>query len=151
MSDLAATRADLVAEARAWLATPFLHQARLRGVGCDCVGLLIGVARACGLVAPGFDVTGYARTPDGKSLIAELDKHLVRIARADMQPGDVIVIRWLHDPQHVGILADYVHGGLSVIHAYGTPDGKGSTIEHRLDDGMLRRFVQAYRFPGLAA
>ena len=37
------TRTDVVAAAREWLGTPFHHQARLRGVGVDCVGLVIGV------------------------------------------------------------------------------------------------------------
>lgn len=145
-----AQRSAIVAEARSWLGTPFHHQGRVRGVGCDCVGLLIGVARAVGLVAPDFDVTGYARSPNGKSLLDACDRHLERIARADMRPGDVLVIRWLHDPQHVGIIGNHLHAGLSVIHAYGTPDGRGSTIEHRLDDGMARRYVAAYRFPGVA-
>src|SRR6478752_1062671 len=33
-------------EARLWLNTPYQHQASLRGVGCDCLGLVRGVWRA---------------------------------------------------------------------------------------------------------
>ena len=33
-------RADIVEEARSWLGTPYHHQAALKGVGCDCIGLL---------------------------------------------------------------------------------------------------------------
>lgn len=143
------TREDVAAEARAWLGTPFVHQARLRGIGCDCAGLLIGVARSLGIVAPEFDVTAYPRSPDGQSLLAHCDRWMRRITQAEMGIGDVIVIRWANDPQHVGILAGYLHGGLSMIHAYGTPDGKGSVIEHRLDANFLRRIVQAYRLPGV--
>ena len=38
--------AAIVAEARAWIGTPYRHQASLKGVGCDCLGLLRGVWRA---------------------------------------------------------------------------------------------------------
>ena len=34
-----------VASARGWLGTPYHHQASLKGVGCDCLGLLRGVWR----------------------------------------------------------------------------------------------------------
>ena len=37
---------DLVcAAARAWIGTPYRHQASLKGVGCDCLGLVRGVWR----------------------------------------------------------------------------------------------------------
>ena len=38
--------ADVVATARGWLGTPYLHQASCRGAGCDCLGLLRGLWRA---------------------------------------------------------------------------------------------------------
>ena len=38
-------RAEIVAAARSWIGTPYRHQASLRGVGCDCLGLLRGVWR----------------------------------------------------------------------------------------------------------
>jgi len=39
------SRDDIVASARQWLGTPYRHQASLRGVGCDCLGLVRGVWR----------------------------------------------------------------------------------------------------------
>ena len=44
------TRMDAVAEARAWLDTPFHHQASIKGAGCDCIGLIKGVGVALKLV-----------------------------------------------------------------------------------------------------
>jgi NlpC/P60 family putative phage cell wall peptidase len=38
-------RSDIVAAARRWTGTPYHHQAALRGVGCDCLGLVRGVWR----------------------------------------------------------------------------------------------------------
>ena len=40
------TRAAIVAEARAWIGTRYRHQASVKGVGCDCLGLVRGVWRA---------------------------------------------------------------------------------------------------------
>ena len=42
------TRAAIVAEARAWIGTPYRHQASLKGIGCDCLGLLRGIWRGEG-------------------------------------------------------------------------------------------------------
>jgi cell wall-associated NlpC family hydrolase len=39
-------RDQIVAEARSWIGTPYRHQASLKGVGCDCLGLVRGVWRA---------------------------------------------------------------------------------------------------------
>ena len=38
-------RAEIVRAARSWIGTPYRHQASLKGVGCDCLGLLRGVWR----------------------------------------------------------------------------------------------------------
>lgn len=40
-------RDALVAEARSWIGTSYRHQASVKGVGCDCLGLVRGVWRAC--------------------------------------------------------------------------------------------------------
>jgi NlpC/P60 family putative phage cell wall peptidase len=39
------TREQIVASARSWLGTPYHHQASVRGVGCDCLGLIRGLWR----------------------------------------------------------------------------------------------------------
>lgn len=39
------TRSAIVTEARTWIGTPYQHQASLKGVGCDCLGLVRGVWR----------------------------------------------------------------------------------------------------------
>src|SRR5688572_25297534 len=38
-------RDQIVAAARDWIGTPYRHQASLKGVGCDCLGLVRGVWR----------------------------------------------------------------------------------------------------------
>ena len=39
------SRLDVVEAARGWIGTPYRHQASVRGVGTDCLGLLRGVWR----------------------------------------------------------------------------------------------------------
>jgi NlpC/P60 family putative phage cell wall peptidase len=140
------TRADIVAEARSWLDTPFQHQGRVKFVGVDCVGLVLGVAKALGIHL--VDSQGYPRTPDGKSLQAACESQLIRTPLEQMQPGDVALFRFQVDPQHVAILGDYPHGGLSLIHAYNTI---GKVVEANLSGAERRRIVAVYSLPGVGA
>lgn len=133
----------IVTAARGWLGTPYHHQARLKGVGVDCAGLVIGVAREMDRVAPAFDVAGYARRPDGWSFLAWCDAQMARVPQDGMAPGDCVVVRFGRHPQHIGILGDYVHGGLSIIHAL---QGRG-VIETRLVLDRQMQFVAAYALP----
>jgi cell wall-associated NlpC family hydrolase len=143
------TRAEIISEARSWLGTPFQLQQRMKGVAVDCAGLVICVARALGIVAADFDVKGYSRRPDGR-LLELCDKHLIRVGQNEMQPGDVVVASVDADPQHMGILGDHRHGGLSIIHAASHADGTGSVVETRLAFSRSLVFVAAYAFPGVA-
>lgn len=136
--------AQIVATARTWINTRFHHQARVKGVGCDCAGLVIGVCKELGLSE--FDKTDYTRHPDGVMLQQVCDDNMSRIRFEDAKPGDVLLFRFEVLPQHLAIIGDYVHGGLSIIHAY-APSRK--VIETRLDSVWIERIVSAYRLPGV--
>lgn len=150
MSDMpTTTRAQVVQAARSWLGTPYHHQARLKGVGVDCVGLVIGVGRELGMCASDFDVEPYARTPDGSSLMHQAGGLMRRLPLgATLQPGQVLVVALGGEPQHLGILGDYRHGGLSIIHAASTAQ-PGRVIETRLMFSRTMRFVAAFELPGV--
>lgn len=144
------TRADVIAEARSWLDTPYVHQHRAKGAAVDCAGLVIGVARELGIVAADFDVNGYARVPDGKSLLELCDRFMSRLPMWQLKPGHVLVFAFEKHPTHLGIVGDYLHGGLSIIQALGTSDGKGSVVEWRLEPRRKGwKPVQAYALPGV--
>lgn len=146
------TRADVLACARDWIDTPYQHQQRMRGVAVDCIGLPIGVARTLGLVAPDFDVQGYARTPDGSSLMALARLHMQSVPGGveALAPGMVVVCVVDADPQHFGILGDYRHGGLSIIHANAQADPP-RVVETRLMWSRALQFVAAFDLPGVVA
>jgi cell wall-associated NlpC family hydrolase len=132
----------LVDFARSCIGTPYHHQGRLPGVGLDCVGLVLVAAKKAGAVDPSFDVAGYARLPDGHSLMRHLRERLREVGQKEMKPGDVVCVAFAKQPQHVGVVGDYRHGGLSLIHADGS---RGKVIETRLMFTERMRFVAAFR------
>src|SRR5688500_4795322 len=118
------SKLDIVAEAKTWMGTPFKHQGRVKGLGVDCVGLIIGVAHTFQLTK--FDYTNYSYTPDGFLMRQLLDQHLQSIAIQEAKAGDIMLMRFDVAPQHLAILSDY-----GMIHAYAQVR---RCVEHRLDE-----------------
>lgn len=137
---MGATREAFVAEARDWLGTPFQHQGRLKGVACDCIGLVIGTAQALGL--SDFDMRDYGRRPDGR-LRPLMEAHLTLVPLMEAQAGDVLLFQWNNCPLHVAILTSET----SLIHAY-LPNRK--VIETDIDARMRAQLVAAYNVPGVS-
>lgn len=129
---------DILRYARQCLGTPFRHQGRLIGVGLDCAGVIIYVARQLGLDP--IDVQGYGTEPNNEQLERALDAQpcLERAFLEDRKPGDVLLMRFRFDPQHLAIFADE-----TIIHAY---QQIGQVVEHPLSDLWATRIVRVYRF-----
>jgi len=134
------TREQIVAEARRWLDTPFIHQGRQMGIGVDCVGVLFGVAWALGL--SDFDYRSYHPRPNTDTMSVLLCEHLTPIHVLDARAGDVLHMHIGGRPQHVGILTAHD----TLLHAY---QHVGRCVEHRLDDKWWARVRGAYQFPGV--
>lgn len=141
-------RTDIVRIARSYIDTPFHHRARLPGVGMDCAGLLVCVAREAELVPKDFDVPPYVPVPDGATMVEWCEEHMSIVSYDAMQPGDAILLITDRFPQHLGILGDYLHGGLSIIHAASNARPP-RVIETRLLFSRSQRFVAAYALPGI--
>ncbi len=45
---LTINRVEIVAVARSWLGTPWIHQGRLKDIGVDCGGLIISLGKELG-------------------------------------------------------------------------------------------------------
>jgi NlpC/P60 family putative phage cell wall peptidase len=133
------TRAEFVAEARTWLGSPYQHQGRLKGVACDCIGLVIGTAQALGLTD--FDITGYGKRPDGR-LRPVMESQLEMVPLIDADAGNIVLFAWNAAPLHVGIFTDKSH----IIHAY-LPNRR--VVENIIDDRWRSQIVAAYRVPGV--
>ena len=136
------TADDILAAARQCLGTKFRHQGRLIAFGLDCAGVAIHVARQIG--AGHLDVSGYGRTPAHGQLEQSLDSQpcLERVFLEDRKPGDLLLMRFASEPQHLAICA-----GETIIHAY---EAAGLCCEHRLSSLWAARIVRVYRFRGVA-
>lgn len=142
-------RAQIIAEARTWLGTKWHHQASLKGVGCDCIGLVAGVALACGIAeAQAFyvdwEILGYGRHPDPQMLMRACDRYLDRKADLTAEPADILVMRFEREPQHFGIVTDTTPR--TMIHSLA---GARKVVEHRIDELWQSRVVRVYSFRGL--
>ena len=135
------TSDDILSAARQCLGTPFRHQGRMLAFGLDCAGVAIHVARAIG--AGVMDVEGYGRTPANGQLERSLDNQpcLERVFLEDRRPGDLLLMRFSSDPQHIAIYA-----GDTIIHAY---ESVGKCCERRLSSLWASRIVRVYRFRGV--
>jgi NlpC/P60 family putative phage cell wall peptidase len=114
----AATARAVIDEALTWLGTPYRHQGRRKGVGCDCIGLVLGVWQGLyGTVpeqpvpyAPDWDEAGTEK------LLTGVARHFREKPKDEMAGGDLLIFRWRpHLPaKHAGILI----GQDRFVHAY---------------------------------
>lgn len=139
---------QIVTQARTWLGTPFHHQARLKGKGCDCLGLIVGVVDELGLKdrrgqpLAGYDEVTYSKEPDGAYLLLKLMALLDEAPLAQAQPGDLALFTVRNNPQHLAFLTDY-EGMIGMIHCYAQ---SRRVVEHRLDDDWKQRLVRVFRW-----
>lgn len=142
----AGRRDAIVAAARAWIGTPYLHQASLRHVGCDCLGLVRGVWRdAIGAEpeeTPPYSID-WAEALGAENLLQAAERHFRRVDLAQFQRGDVLLFRFLpHLPaKHLGVATTREH----IVHAH---DG-ACVVEAPIAPQWRRRIVAAFAFPGV--
>ena len=140
--------ARIIKATRRWIGTPYHDQASVRGVGCDCLGLLRGVWRE--FVGPEpLELTGpvppYSRDwgeAGPVEVLAEAARAaMIELDVADARTGDVILFRMRAGAiaKHVGILS----GKKNFIHAY----ERTGVIEEHLTPAWRRRVAFAFRFP----
>jgi len=138
------TGADVVTVARGFLGVRYRHQGRNR-TGVDCIGLPVLVRAELGL--PVMDASAYARATTDTEMLDFCRANLVEVARADLQPGDILV-QMDRTMRHMAIVADCVYGGLSIIHAW-LPNRR--VVECRLDDYFMQTVRGCFRFPEVTA
>jgi NlpC/P60 family putative phage cell wall peptidase len=142
------TRAQIVAETRQWLGTPYRHQASLKGVGCDCLGLVRGVWRALFGIEPEppppYSPNWTEALPQ-ETLAQAAARHLVRIRSDQFEPGDVLLFRWrAHLPaRHVAIVTSSAPDLMTHSH-----DG-AAVAEVTIAPWWRRQIAYAFRFPGV--
>jgi NlpC/P60 family putative phage cell wall peptidase len=130
--------------ARSWLGTPYRHQASLKGVGCDCLGLVRGVyAEACGrpTETPPPYSRDWAEAAGRETMIEAAERHLTRLDPRQAGPGDVLIFRLRPGAmaKHAAIMTSQTR----MIHAIeGAP-----VCEVHIAPWWRRRIAAAFRFP----
>lgn len=146
----ALARHAIVAAARSWLGTPYVHQASAKGAGTDCLGLIRGVWRDLygaepeipPPYGPDWNERAWFRSAREEPLLAAARRHLAPRSIAEEKPGDVLVFRVVRDgpAKHCGILT----GKDRFIHAYA---GR-VVVESWLSRWWRERLAGVFGFPG---
>lgn len=138
----------VVAIARAWLATPYRHQASVRGEGADCLGLVRGVWREL-LGREPEPVPPYqadwAEVGGEETLLAAARRWLTEKPVAEAVVGDVLMFRMAAGcpVKHCAILSDTVGTEPRMIHAYW---GR-AVVESWMGVWWRRRLVAVFGWP----
>ncbi|WP_341366341.1 NlpC/P60 family protein [Yoonia sp. BS5-3] len=135
---------DIVNSARSWIGTPYLHQASVKGVGCDCLGLLRGVWRE--VIGPEPELVP-AYTPDwaepqaDELLHAAAQRHMQETTD-ELRPGQILLFRMRSGAvaKHIGIISQAASDA-RFIHAY---TGHG-VIESPLSAPWHRRIAARFQ------
>lgn len=132
------TRAKFLHLARQWVGTVYHHGQAVKGLGCDCGGLVFGVAKEAGFVPKDAAYENVPRAIPDNYLRQTLRRYGMRsVPYYDRKPADVLVLEVLGREQHLGICC-----GETFLHVM--MDGR--VVETPLDDRWLGRIRSVYRF-----
>lgn len=154
------TKQEIAATAESWEGTPFHHQGRAKGVGVDCIGLIVGICKDLDLKSGNhdpvngrhislheYDDPSYSANPNPTQLFKTLNVFCDPISPDELDVGDVILFTMDRWPQHVGIVTSITAQGTFFIHA-SQPVGK--TILSRYDKRWKKLTAGQFRFPEAA-
>ena len=137
-------RDQIVSLTKEWIGTPYHHQQSVKGVGCDCLGLVRWVYETFYHVPPD-PIIPYSRdwadVSGEETLLSAANDHLIKSSKKSKEIGDVLIFRfrnWMV-AKHAGIL---VSPG-TMVHAI-----EGSTVcEVHLGAWWQRHIAGVFSFP----
>lgn len=115
-----------------WVGTPYVSAARERGLGSDCVGVVLGVAWSLGLTD--FDDRDYSPGAGAPRIVAGLARFCREVTSEPLRPGDLVLFRLLGVDRHIGVLAP----DLSLVHA---EQKAGRVVRHGFQGSQWERLV----------
>ena len=134
----------VIAAARDWLGTPYHNQASLRGVGCDCLGLVRGIWRDLYGPEP-MAIPPYSRdwgeTGTREPLAEAARAVMLERPTIELATGALLLFRMRTGAvaKHCGIVTTPDR----FIHAY----ERSGVVEAPLDPSWHRRIAYAFLFP----
>jgi NlpC/P60 family putative phage cell wall peptidase len=135
----------VVEAARAWLGTPYVHQASVKGSGCDCLGLVRGIWREVVGQEP-VKVPPYSPDWDEyttQDRLARAAGEYFERCKGPLAAGDVLLFRMRAGAvaKHLGVVSE-TGTGAAFIHAYA---GHG-VVESPLSAPWQRRISGRFAF-----
>ncbi|MCV3271128.1 C40 family peptidase [Roseobacter sinensis] len=137
----------IVAEARDWIGTPYVHQSARKGAGTDCLGLIRGLWVSLYGAEP-EPIPAYSMDwsePQGEERLWEAAlRHLLPRPLEQDIPADVILFRMRSGAvaKHLGIIGQ-TGAHPTFIHAY----SRHGVVESALSLPWRRRIVARFSFP----
>lgn len=134
----------VVVAARTWIGTPYHHQASVKGVGADCLGLIRGVWREVqgeeAETPPGYS-RDWGEVSGTETLIDAAARHMIAKGDAPPEPGDVLIFRMRAGSiaKHAAILATPA----TMIHA--VEDRRAAEVP--FSAWWRRRLAAVFSFP----
>jgi len=167
---MSAAAGRVVAAARRWIGTPYVHQASYRGAGCDCLGLIRGLWRELLGTEPELPpayTMDWSEPQGSEALWQAAARHLTAKPLQQAAPGDVILFRMRAGSvaKHLGVQSIVASSGgkgsvrsrVGVKHPPGGADGRcpafihayagHGVVESPLTPPWQRRIVARFHFP----
>jgi NlpC/P60 family putative phage cell wall peptidase len=102
---------ELRTECAAWLGTPYRHRSSRKGLGCDCIGFVVGVLTGIGYKKrwkmPDYPKDWHLHNVES-ILLQEVSSQMKheKVSIDDPQDGDILLFRFGKTTSHAGIVLD---------------------------------------------
>jgi NlpC/P60 family putative phage cell wall peptidase len=137
---------DVAKKAREWIGTPYHHQASLKGVGCDCLGLCRGIYREIvgpePIAMPNYS-PGWDEVAKTEIMLRTFNTYLKKEPISYRGAGFILLFRMRRNAvaKHCGIMTNNTH----FIHSHA---GR-KTVEIELTEWWVSKLIGVFSFPGV--
>lgn len=137
-------RTEVIAAARRWIGTPYIHQASIFQAGCDCLGLVRGVWREVMGEEPAQPEPyspDWAESGGREQMLEAAKQHFLPQEACAFAGGDLLLFRWREGLpiKHAAIATSTE----TMIHAH---DG-ACVCEVAIPPFWRRRLAATFQFP----
>lgn len=143
-------REQIIAEARKWVETPYLHQHAILGFGADCLAVVREPGIACDVLTWDEDLfepfRAYGEQPNPRNVIGMLESFFVPVEGEPLL-ADIVCLQWRPNmPMHLALLSQF-KSRRTLIHAWRQ---HGKVVEHGFAAEWPGMAHSWWRYPGLA-
>lgn len=144
---------DVAEAAMGFIGERFVHQGRGER-GYDCIGVVLASLEATGdwqaLSPETTYVDDYDRLPEGAMIESYMALEADIIPRNQAGAGDVVLMRFAKEPQHLAVLVDPPKGctGLYMVHSVNGAMGGNGVVMCSYDTKHRARTKSIWRFKG---